>query len=48
MTALPTHRAEDWRYSDLDALGGLWPLPDTDGIALRAFAETRLLEIAFD
>ena len=21
MTALPTHRAEDWRYSDLDALG---------------------------
>lgn len=27
---------------------GLWPLPDTDGIALRAFAETRLLEIAFD
>jgi hypothetical protein len=26
----------------------LWPLPDTEGIALKEFGETHLLEIAFD
>lgn len=36
MTALPTHRAEDWRYSDLDALGALWPLPDPENIIVPA------------
>ena len=25
--ALPTRRQEDWRYSDLEALASLWPLP---------------------
>jgi Fe-S cluster assembly protein SufD len=25
--ALPTHRQEDWRYSDLEAVASLWPLP---------------------
>ncbi|MEQ6334693.1 SufD family Fe-S cluster assembly protein [Sphingobium sp. MK2] len=25
--ALPTRRQEDWRYSDLEAVASLWPLP---------------------
>lgn len=36
MTALPTHRVEDWRYSDLDALGALWPLPEPENIIVPA------------
>ncbi len=27
MTALPTRRLEEWRYSDIDALASVWPLP---------------------
>jgi len=27
MTALPTRRDEAWRYSDLDAVARLWPVP---------------------
>ncbi len=27
MSALPTRKDEAWRYSDLDAVAGLWPVP---------------------
>lgn len=27
MTALPTRRLEEWRYSDIDAVASIWPLP---------------------
>lgn len=34
--ALPTRKAEAWRYADLDALAALWPLPDAERIAVAA------------
>lgn len=27
MTAMPTRKAEEWRYSDMDAVASVWPLP---------------------
>ena len=27
MTALPTRKDEAWRYSDIEALERMWPLP---------------------
>ena len=38
MTAmlLPTRRDEAWRYADLDALAGLWPLPAVESIVVPA------------
>lgn len=32
----PTRRDEAWRYADLDALTGLWPLPDAENILVPA------------
>ena len=34
--ALPTRREEAWRYSDLDALAGLWPLDAPESIIVPA------------
>lgn len=34
--ALPTRRDESWRYADLDALVGLWPLPAVESIVVPA------------
>jgi Fe-S cluster assembly protein SufD len=34
MTALPTRRDEAWRYSDLEAVAKLWPVPPAEVIAL--------------
>lgn len=34
--ALPTRRDESWRYADLDALAGLWPLPAAESIVVPA------------
>lgn len=34
--ALPTRRDEAWRYSDLDALAAVWPLPAPTRIAVEA------------
>lgn len=28
--ALPTRKAEAWRYSDIDALASVWPLPEAE------------------
>lgn len=36
MNALPTHRDEDWRYSDVAALASIWPLPAPERIAVGA------------
>ena len=36
MNALPTRRDESWRYADLDALAGLWPLPEVESIIVPA------------
>ena len=33
---LPTRKSEEWRYSDLDALAQLWPLPTAEAIAVLA------------
>ncbi len=33
---LPTRKSEEWRYSDLDALAGLWPLPQVEEIEVPA------------
>lgn len=33
---LPTRKAEEWRYSDLDALAKLWPLPAAEEIHVAA------------
>lgn len=30
--ALPTRKAEAWRYADIDALAGLWPLPEPERV----------------
>ncbi len=34
MTALPTRRDEAWRYSDLEAVARLWPVPAATEIAV--------------
>ena len=34
--ALPTHKDEAWRYSDLAALQRAWPLPEPESIMLAA------------
>ena len=34
--ALPTRRDEAWRYSDLDALASVWPVPDATRITVTA------------
>lgn len=36
MTALPSRRDEAWRYSDIDALAALWPLPAPECIIVPA------------
>jgi Fe-S cluster assembly protein SufD len=36
MNALPTRRDEVWRYSDLDALARVWPLPAAECIVVPA------------
>lgn len=36
MTALPTRRDEAWRYSDMDAVAKLWPVPPAEAIILAA------------
>ena len=43
MTALPTRRDEAWRYSDIEALARVWPLPAAESIIVPAggdFART--------
>ena len=37
--ALPTRKAEDWRYADLPALAKLWPLPEPEAITVSAGGE---------
>jgi Fe-S cluster assembly protein SufD len=34
MSMLPTRRDEDWRYSDMDAVASLWPVPPAEVITL--------------
>jgi Fe-S cluster assembly protein SufD len=34
MTALPSRRDEAWRYSDIDAVASLWPVPPAEVITL--------------
>ena len=41
---LPTRRDEAWRYSDLDALASVWPLPAPERIVLAA-GETLAMQI---
>lgn len=36
--ALPTRRAEEWRYADLDALAAFWPLPEAEQVTVAAGA----------
>jgi Fe-S cluster assembly protein SufD len=36
MTALPTRRDEAWRYSDIDALKRVWPLPAAKAVVVPA------------
>ena len=36
MAALPTRRDEAWRYSDIDALARVWPLPAAENIIVPA------------
>lgn len=36
MTVLPTRRDEAWRYSDMEALARLWPLPAPESIMVPA------------
>lgn len=46
----PTRRQEDWRYSDIDAVARIWPLPDPVAIHVAAGEETShlLLQDAAD
>ena len=48
--ALPTRRQEDWRYSDLEALASLWPLPAPTriNVATGETANHHLLQDAAD
>jgi len=34
--ALPTRKAEAWRYADLEALARLWPLPEAEAVVVPA------------
>jgi Fe-S cluster assembly protein SufD len=34
--ALPTRKQESWRYADMDALAGLWPLPEPEHVVVPA------------
>ena len=36
MAALPTRRDEAWRYSDIDALARVWPLPAAESVVVPA------------
>ena len=47
MTAVPTRRDEAWRYSDLDALGRVWPVPVPDKIIVAA-GESRQVSLVQD
>ena len=42
MTSLPTKRDEAWRYSDLDALGSVWPVPVPEKIIVAAGGSRRV------
>jgi Fe-S cluster assembly protein SufD len=42
VTSLPTKRDEAWRYSDLAALGRVWPVPVPDKIIVAAGDSQRL------
>jgi len=42
MTTLPTKRDEAWRYSDLEALGRVWPVPVPDKIIVAAGQAERI------
>jgi len=48
--ALPTRRQEDWRYSDVEAVAGIWPLPAPTVITVEAGAQSAhlLLQDAAD
>lgn len=50
MNALPTRKSEEWRYSDLDALASVWPLPAPTRIDVAAGETARhhLLQDAAD
>lgn len=37
--ALPTRRLEDWRYSDVEAVASIWPVPAPERIVLGASEE---------
>lgn len=37
--ALPTRKAEDWRYSDVEAVASIWPVPAPERIVLSAGEE---------
>lgn len=39
--SLPTHRDEAWRYSDIEALARLWPLPAPESIVVPAGGDFR-------
>src|SRR3546814_4506970 len=47
---LPTRKAEEWRYSDLDALAAIWPTPAPTRIDVAAGENARhhLLQDAAD
>jgi Fe-S cluster assembly protein SufD len=36
MSALPTRKDEAWRYSDIEAVAALWPVPPAEVITLEA------------
>ena len=48
--ALPTRKAEEWRYSDLEALASIWPVPAPTRIDVAAGESARhhLLQDAAD
>ncbi|MBB3981951.1 Fe-S cluster assembly protein SufD [Sphingobium fontiphilum] len=50
MNALPTRKAEEWRYSDLEAVASVWPLPAPMHIDVAAgeVAHHHLLQDAAD
>ncbi|MBX9885452.1 MAG: SufD family Fe-S cluster assembly protein, partial [Novosphingobium sp.] len=37
--ALPTRRDESWRYSDLEAVASVWPVPAPERIEVAAGGE---------
>ena len=36
LAPLPTRKAEEWRYADLDALAEVWPLPEAESLVVPA------------